>query len=70
MKLSMEQWRKNLYTMVTTQICCMIGFGLVSPFIAFYFQEELDSCLKNRGFQMERVIRDPMDGLLEYYLIK
>lgn len=38
--------------------------------IAFYFQEELDSCLKNRGFQMERVIRDPMDGLLEYYLIK
>ena len=35
----MEQWRKNLYTMVTTQICCMIGFGLVSPFIAFYFQE-------------------------------
>ena len=38
--------------------------------IAFYFQEELDSCLKNRGFQMERVIRDPMEGLLEYYLIK
>lgn len=38
--------------------------------IAFYFQEELDSCLKNRGFQMERVIRDPMDGLLEYYLTK
>ena len=38
--------------------------------IAFYFQEELDSCLKNRGFQMERVIRDPMDGWLEYYLIK
>lgn len=38
--------------------------------IAFYFQKELDSCLKNRGFQMERVIRDPMDGLLEYYLIK
>lgn len=38
--------------------------------IAFYFQEELDSCLKNRGFQMGRVIRDPMDGLLEYYLIK
>lgn len=38
--------------------------------IAFYFQEELDSCLKNRDFQMERVIRDPMDGLLEYYLIK
>lgn len=38
--------------------------------IAFYFQEELDSCLKNRGFQMECVIRDPMDGLLEYYLIK
>ena len=38
--------------------------------IAFYFQEELDSCLKNRGFQMERVIRNPMDGLLEYYLIK
>ena len=35
----MEQWRKNLYTMMTTQICCMIGFGLVSPFIAFYFQE-------------------------------
>lgn len=38
--------------------------------IAFYFQEELDSCLKNRGFQMERVILDPMDGLLEYYLTK
>lgn len=38
--------------------------------IAFYFQEELDSCLKNRGFQMECVIRDPMDGLLEYYLTK
>ena len=35
----MEQWRKNLYTMMITQICCMIGFGLVSPFIAFYFQE-------------------------------
>ncbi len=35
----MAQWRKNLYTMVTSQICCMIGFGLVSPFIAFYFQE-------------------------------
>ena len=32
----MEQWRKNLYTMMITQICCMIGFGLVSPFIAFY----------------------------------
>ncbi len=35
----MEQWRKNLYTLVTTQICCMVGFGLVMPFIAFYFQE-------------------------------
>lgn len=35
----MEQWRKNLYTLVTTQICCMVGFGMVMPFIAFYFQE-------------------------------
>ena len=35
----MEQWRKNLYTLVVTQICCMVGFGLVMPFIAFYFQE-------------------------------
>ena len=35
----MEQWRKNLYTLVTTQICCMVGFGLVMPFIAFYFSE-------------------------------
>ena len=35
----MEQWRKNLYTLVTTQICCMVGFGLFMPIIAFYFQE-------------------------------
>lgn len=38
--------------------------------IAFYFQEELSNCLENRGFQMESVIRDPMDGLLTYYLSK
>lgn len=36
--------------------------------IAFYFQEELKECLLQKGFQMETVIQDPMDGLLKYHI--
>lgn len=36
--------------------------------IAFYFQEELKKSLRQKGFQMETVIQDPMDGLLKYHI--
>ena len=35
----MERWKINLYTLWVTQIFSLMGFGLVIPFIPFYFQE-------------------------------
>lgn len=35
----MEQWRKNLYTAVLTQILSLTGFGFVFPFIPFFIQD-------------------------------
>lgn len=35
--------------------------------IAFYFQEELEACLKKHGFELGSIVKDPMDGLKSYH---
>lgn len=35
----MQQWQKNLYTALLTQILSLTGFGFVFPFIPFFIQE-------------------------------
>lgn len=35
----MERWKINLYTLWGSQICALMGFGFVLPFIPFYIQE-------------------------------
>jgi MFS transporter, DHA1 family, multidrug resistance protein len=35
----MQQWQKNLYTALITQILSLTGFGFVFPFIPFFIQD-------------------------------
>ncbi|HZK02579.1 MAG TPA: MFS transporter [Anaerovoracaceae bacterium] len=35
----MERWKINLYTLWGSQICSLMGFGFVLPFIPFYIQQ-------------------------------
>jgi glucosamine kinase len=35
--------------------------------VAFYFQEILGECLKQKGLQMGKIIKSPMEGLIEFY---
>lgn len=35
----MESWRRNLYTVWTTQIISLMGFGFMHPFIPYFIQD-------------------------------
>ncbi len=35
----MESWKRNLYTLWTTEFLCVLGMALVLPFIPFYIRE-------------------------------
>lgn len=35
----MEKWKVNLYTLWVSQICSLMGFGFVLPFIPFFLQD-------------------------------
>ncbi|MCU0439122.1 MAG: N-acetylglucosamine kinase [Raineya sp.] len=35
--------------------------------VAFYFQEILGECLKQKKLQMGKIIKSPMEGLIEFY---
>ncbi len=35
----MEKWKVNLYTLWVSQICSLMGFGFVIPFIPFFIQD-------------------------------
>ncbi len=38
--------------------------------VALYFREEIEEALQRHGYEMGKVLRSPIEGLVRYYLVK